>query len=69
MCTSIECIVKNAHRVAWVMGRRLFVEEVLPTFKQENPQIHFRTQMRRSHHPFLRAVYSEYSCAPHCASL
>ncbi|CAL5220160.1 g2125 [Coccomyxa viridis] len=38
-------------------GVRQFVEELLPTFRSENPQLNVVEALRPGHHPYLKAEY------------
>lgn len=41
---------------------RNFLDALLPTFKQENPQLRIEEALRPGHHPYLHAEYRESSC-------
>ncbi len=38
---------------------REFLQKVLPSFKEQNPQLEVTEALRRGRHPYLRAEYGE----------
>lgn len=41
------------------LGRRDFLQKVLPSFKEQNPQLAVSDAVRRGQHPYLWAEYGE----------
>ena len=48
--------------ITFVIPCRDFLQKVLPSFKEHNPQLDIAAQVKRGQHPHLTAEYGEISC-------